>query len=148
MTLDDWLSNRWLTRHSTAPQEVVDLLAVADRDLGDCRVPGLSPDARLSLAYSAAVQLATAALAAEGFRPGRAGPHHHWAIQSLAHTLGAGGDFVGQLDKFRKKRNVLAYERVGSVSDQEADEMLQLALAPRQRVEGWLRSEHPDLLPQ
>ena len=50
MTLDDWLSNRWLTRHSTAPQEIADLLAVVDRDLDDCRVPGLSPDARLSLA--------------------------------------------------------------------------------------------------
>jgi len=146
MTLDDWLSNRWLSRHRTTPQEIADLLAVAERDLQDCQVTGLSADARLSLAYSAAVQLATAALAAAGYRPGRAGPHHHWVIQSLAHTIEAADDLVSQLDKFRKKRNVLAYERAGYVSDQEADEMRQLALALRQRVEGWLRRRHPGLL--
>ena len=33
MDLDDWLNNGWLVRHKASPQEIMDLLGVADRDL-------------------------------------------------------------------------------------------------------------------
>ena len=46
-----------------------DLLGVAERDLADCGVPGLSADWRLNISYNAALQLATAALAAAGIAP-------------------------------------------------------------------------------
>ena len=32
MSLQSWLSNGWLVTHQTGPQEIADLLAVADRD--------------------------------------------------------------------------------------------------------------------
>ena len=63
MSLHEWLSNGWLTEHVTSPEEVRDLLGVCDRDLKDCRTPGLSADWRFSIAYNAALQAATAALA-------------------------------------------------------------------------------------
>jgi len=31
MSLKDWQLNGWLTAHTTSPQEMADLLAVADR---------------------------------------------------------------------------------------------------------------------
>ncbi len=54
--------------HQTSPREIADLFGVADRDLRDCQVRGLSADWRLNIAYNAALQIATVALAAAGYR--------------------------------------------------------------------------------
>ncbi|OGL59638.1 MAG: hypothetical protein A3J27_15070 [Candidatus Tectomicrobia bacterium RIFCSPLOWO2_12_FULL_69_37] len=145
MSLSDWLANGWLREHRTSPEEVRDLLGVADRDLADCQTPGLSPDWRLNIAYNAAIQVAAAALAASGFRPSREA-HHYRVIQSLAHTIGAEARLIVQLDQFRKKRNVGEYERAGAVSEREAEEMAALARVFRRDVERWLRAQHPGLL--
>jgi hypothetical protein len=75
MSLPDWLANRWLVQHESSREEVEDLLAVVDRDLTDAAIEGLSPDWRLGIVYNAALQLATLALAVEGYRPGRERAH-------------------------------------------------------------------------
>ena len=145
MSLGDWLRNGWLAEHTTSPTEIGELLAIADRDLADCRVQGLSPEWRLNIAYNAALQASTAALAACGYRASREA-HHYRVIQSLALTIGADASLVRQFDLFRKKRNIGGYERVGTVSDQEANEMIALAEQIRQKVRDWLVSYHPDLV--
>jgi hypothetical protein len=145
VSLQDWLKSRWLIKHQTSRQEIVDLLGMADRDLVQCRTPTLSPDWQLNIAYNAALQAATAALAAAGYRAAREA-HHYRVIQSLAHTIKADPVLIAQLDKFRKKRNISDYERVGAVSQQEANEMFVLAKNLRDEVEKWLRSNHPELL--
>lgn len=145
MSLKNWLNNGWLTEHRTSTQEITALLAVADRDLADCRTSGLSSDWKLNIAYNAALQTATAALAASGYRAAREA-HHYRIIQSLAHTIKADASLIALLDQFRKKRNISGYEISGMVSDQEAKEMMDLAIRLRQNVEKWLRKTHPDLL--
>jgi len=145
VSLQDWLKSRWLIKHQTSRQEIVDLLGMADRDLAQCRTPNLSPDWQLNIAYNAALQAATAALAAAGYRAMREA-HHYRVIQSLAHTIKADPVLIAQLDKFRKKRNISDYERAGGVSEQEANEMFALAKNLRNEVEKWLRSNHPELL--
>jgi len=145
MSLQSWQKNGWLYEHQTSPQEIANLLAVADRDLADCRTPGLSADWRLNIAYNAALQTATAALYARGYRAARE-MHHYRTIQSLAITVGADSPLIGQLDQFRKKRNIGGYERAGLVSDQEADEMIALALRLKHMIENWLQENHPALL--
>ena len=145
MSLRDWAKNGWLTEHKSSPQEIAELLRVADRDLVDCQVSGLSSDWRLSIAYNAALKLGTAALAAEGYRASREA-HHYRIIQSLAFTIGAGKELVIQLDQLRKKRNISDYERAGMVSDLEANEMIALAEKLRKHVLNWLHSNQPELL--
>lgn len=145
MSLEDWLKNGWLVEHRTSAAEIAELLAIADRDLADCQVPGLSPDWKLNIAYNAALQSATAALAACGYRASR-DAHHYRVIQSLALTIIADAGLVRQLDLFRKKRNVGRYERAGTVSYQEASEIIALADRIRQEVENWLKSQRSDLL--
>ncbi|MBW1751997.1 MAG: hypothetical protein JRJ46_02615 [Deltaproteobacteria bacterium] len=145
MSLKNWLNNGWLTEHRTSTQEITSLLAVADRDLADCRTSGLSSDWQLNIAYNAALQTATAALAASGYRAAREA-HHFRIIHSLGHTIKADADLITLLDRFRKKRNISGYEISGMVSDQEAKEMMDLATRLRQNVEEWLRKIHPDLL--
>ena len=145
MSLQDWLKSHWLVKHQTSRQEILDLLSMADRDLTQCRTPNLSPDWQLNIAYNAALQAATAALAAAGYRAAREA-HHYRVIQSLAYTIEAEQSLIAQLDKFRKKRNIGSYERVGAVSEQEVKEMVALARVLRNKVENWLKKNHPELL--
>ena len=145
MSLQDWLKSRWLIEHRTSRQEISELLSMADRDLAQCQTANLSPDWQLNIAYNAALQAATAALAAAGYRAAKEA-HHYRVIQSLAHTIKADARLIAQLDKFRKKRNIGSYERAGAVSEQEVKEMFALATNLRDEVEKWLRSNHPELL--
>jgi hypothetical protein len=145
VSLQDWLKSRWLIEHQTSRQEISDLLSMADRNLAQCQTPHLSPDWQLNIAYNAALQAATVALAAAGYRAAREA-HHYRVIQSLAHTIKSHATLIAQLDIFRKKRNIAEYERAGVVSEQEAKEMFVLAKNLKAEVEKWLRSTHPDLL--
>jgi len=144
MSLSDWLKAQWLTEHKTSPEEIANLLAVADRDLRDCQAAGLSDDGRLAFGYRAVMQCALAALAACGYRPSR-DSHHYRVIQSLVHTIGADTKLVAQVDAFRKKRNTGDYEIAGLITKKEADEMVALAQHLRKLVEDWLRANHPEL---
>ena len=145
--MTDWARNGWLVEHRTSPQEIADLLGVADRDLRDGVVKDLSEDWRLAIGYNAALQCATTALAACGYRASR-DTYHYRVIQSLAHTIGANANLIAQLDAFRKKRNIGDYERAGLVSETEAREMLALARTLRKYVEEWLQQNHSHLLPK
>ncbi len=102
MSLEDWLRNGWLVEHKTSLAEISDLLAIADRDLVDCRVQGLSAEWKLNIAYNAALQAATAALAACGYRASR-DAHHDRVIQSLTFTIEADPSLLRRFDAFRKK---------------------------------------------
>jgi hypothetical protein len=145
MSLQSWLQNSWLIRHTTSPEEITNLLALSDRDLVACQVKQLPADWRFTIAYNAGLQAATAALAAAGYRATRDN-HHYRVIQSLEFTTAPGRTFIDTLDGFRKKRNVSSYDVAGSVSDKEADEMLKLATILRADVEKWIRATRPELL--
>lgn len=145
MTLQSWLLNDWLKPHKTSPNEVSDLFALIERDLDDCQAAGLSADWSLNIAYNAALQAATIALAASGYRAGRES-HHYRIIQSLTYTIDAPENLIAHFDQFRKKRNIGEYERAGIASDQEAKEMFSLAKKIRDEVAAWLLKTHPELM--
>ena len=84
-------------------------------------------------------------MAAAGYRPSREA-HHYRVIQSLRETLGADAAVVATFDAFRKKRNISGYERVGLVSDADAEAMRALAVALRGDVTAWLKRHHGDVL--
>ena len=145
MSLSDWLKFGWLSEHQPTASEIQDLFALVERDLADAEVEALSADWRLNIAYNAALQAATAALAASGFRASRES-HHYRVIQSLGSTIGAPPGVVARFDLFRKKRNLGGYERAGAVSEQEAREMLSFARELAAGVRRWLEANHPELL--
>jgi hypothetical protein len=145
VSLREWLSYGWLTEHQTTAAEVRDLFAVIERDLADSDLTALSLDWRLNIAYNAALQAATAALAACGYRAAREA-HHYRVIQSLAYTIGSPKALISRLDLFRKKRNLGGYERAGAISEQEAKEMIALAQELDAEVRRWFSLNHPELL--
>ena len=145
MSLSDWLTFGWATAHAPTRDEIRALLAVADRDLKDSAVAGLSEDSQLGLAYNAALQSATAALAAEGYRVAREAKHLR-TIESLAFTIRLEPAAVRKFDAFRRKRNVSDYERAGATSPSEAAEMRAFARDLRARVQAWLEGHHGELM--
>jgi hypothetical protein len=118
---------------------------VVDRDLADSAAEGLSADWRMNIAYNAALQAASAALAAAGYRATR-DQHHYRVIQSLGETLATDDATVNMFDMFRKKRNTAGYDRAGLVSDADATAMRVLAQRLKADLLRWLKKNHPELL--
>ena len=145
MSFQTWVEYGWLKAHQSSPEEIGNLFGIIDRDLKDCEVPGLSADARLERAYNAALQCATVALFASGYRASSR-DNHYKVIESLEMTL-QDSEIKQKLDRFRAKRNKLNYEMAGAVSDREVEEMVSLARELRPRVRAWLEKNHPALLP-
>ena len=145
-SFESWLRNRWLVRHTSSGKEIANLFALSDRDLDACQTKNLPADWRFAIAYNAALQAATAALAAAGYRASRES-HHHRVILSLEFTLAPERKLIDTFDKFRKKRNISSYDVAGSVSDKEAREMYELAAVLRAKVEQWIWRHHRKLLP-
>jgi hypothetical protein len=145
VSLQDWLNEKLIEKHRTSAGEIANLLHICDRDLEKVQIAELGPDWRLSIAHNAALQAATAALAAAGYRARNEGQHYR-LIQSLAFTVNTKPAVIKQLDKFRKKRNMSDYERAGLVTEQEATEMIELAKQIRNDVEFWIRLNYPDLI--
>jgi hypothetical protein len=139
------LKNGWLVEHSPTSREIADLLAIVERDLKTARIEGQDTYWLFAMAYNAALQAATAALAASGYQAAR-DSHHYRVIESLSLTIGAEPDLIRVFDTFRKKRNIGTYHHVDSVSENEAAEMLTLATNLQERVLQWIRANHPALL--
>jgi len=145
MSLRDWVQYGWLTEHQSSREEIKNLLGVVDRDLRECQAKGLGADWRFAIAYNAALQAATAALAAAGYRSTR-DSHHYRVFQSLEYTIMAEPKLIYRLDAFRRKRNLSSYEVGGMVSGGEAKEMASEAGELRRLVERWMQAENPELL--
>ena len=63
MSFADWVKNGWLVAHKTSKREIANLLGIVARDLKDSQAKDVSDDWRFAIAYNAALQAATAALA-------------------------------------------------------------------------------------
>lgn len=146
MSLSAWLDAGILIKHTPRPQEIKELLAIVERDLRECRVPGLSPEWQLSIAYNAVLQAATAALAASGYRVRRQAGAHYYTLESLAHTVRLDPKLLQMLHVLRKKRHLSDYVRAGAVSQREAMESIELVHKVCTDIRHWLKEHHPDLL--
>jgi uncharacterized protein (UPF0332 family) len=114
--------------------------------VSDAAVPQLSADRRFVTAYNAALALATVVLSAGGYRAVGAG--HHWTtIQALPELLGPEAQTrADYLDTCRSRRNTADYDRVGTVSNVEAEELLAEVAAFHDDVLEWLRANYPGLV--
>ncbi len=139
MSLEKWLANGWLQKYATSKAEVQDWLKVADRELKDAELEGLSTDGRLDLAYSAGLQIAVIALALAGYRIPKGGGHHQRTIEALEFTLSR--EIRDSMLPFNRARNRNLYMRAGATSEVQAKEMVLLAKKMRAQVMEMLR-EH------
>ena len=146
MSLQTWAADGRLVPHKTTRVEMANFLAMAQHDLEQCRVEGLSSGWRLNIAYNGLLQAATAALAASGYRAPAGEGHHYFVLQSLAFTVGFEEVAARKLDTLRKKRHNATYGHPGAVSDAEASDALKLITESCAKIEAWLRKNHSDLI--
>lgn len=141
MTLQDWLSNGWLKRHTSSPQEIRDLLDKVDRDIAEAAKEEITLDWRLAIAYNACLGCAMVALRASGYRmPASAGQHYR-TIQSLRFTINPDSDIIISLEAISKKRAVVSYDAAGTVTEGEVEEARRLAEDVLELLQRWLE-EH------
>jgi hypothetical protein len=146
MNFERLLAQGRLRRHKTNRTEIQQLLRLADRDIADSQVKGISADRRFLIAYDAVLTLATIPLCCSGYQT--QGKGHHWTtFQCLPELMGAGtSEAVEYFELCRMKRNVSAYDRSGQISQAEAKELLSEAKAFKSVVLAWLKVEHPQLI--
>jgi hypothetical protein len=146
MSLRKWLHEGRLKRHKTSDKEVADLLQVIDRDLVDAAIKEVSADRRFATAYNAALQLATIALFASGYRTAKSG--HHWVtFMVLPDVMGPEAqDRANYFNSCRLTRHAADYDRAGVVSEAVAEEVLEEARAFKDELLRWLGANHPHLL--
>ena len=145
MTLKNLLG---LSLDAVAPDKarIGKLLAAAERNIADSRVPALSTETRFDAAYKAVMQLAMVALNANGYRTMTSKPgHHQTAIQTLAVSVGLDPAKVILLDALRKQRNLSDYSD-DLVPEPAAAECLVSASDLLLHVRTWLAAHRPDLL--
>lgn len=122
------------------------LLEASRSSLADAQLAGLSDESRFDLAYKAIMQVANAALQANGFRTLTSRPgHHQTMIQTLPRSIGLAPEVMVLLDQLRKQRNEIDYSGE-LVSASMANEAIRQAEALQLQVVDWLRHHRPDLL--
>jgi len=146
MTLQDWLSNDWLKRHTTSQQEISGLLAKVERDIAEASKEEITLDWRLAIAYNACLGCATIALRASGYRmPGGTGQHYR-TIQSLRYTINPDSDIIISLEAISKKRAIVNYDAAGTITEAEVEEALNLSSDLRSSLLDWLKGRFPELI--
>jgi len=145
MTLENLLGIR-LEAITADPIMIQKLLQAADSSLKDASIEALSNETRFDVAYKAIMQLANAALQANGFRTLTSVPgHHQTMIQSLPKSVGLPRERMIELDTLRKQRNLADYSGA-LVTDKECDSCIMLAQELYTLVEQWLLNNKPQLL--
>lgn len=120
------------------------LLRAARRNIADALVDVISVENRFDAGYKAILQLANAALQADGYRTLTNRPGHHMTmLQSLPRTIGLDRERMIVLDTLRKQRNVADYSG-DPVPESALEECLAAAEALFEDVEAWLREGHPE----
>lgn len=146
MSLESWSKNGWLRPYRTSPSQIAELFAIADRDLADARTDRLSADWQFGIAYNAALKLCTIVLYAEGYRPEKNLAHYR-TLQALPLVLGADRqDDADYLETCRSKRNTAEYDAAGTISREEANELIRFVADFRPTVLAWLKAKHPEIV--
>jgi len=146
MNLESLQAQDRLRPHKTSQEEILQMLRIAERDLEDATVTGLSSDRRFLIAYDAALTLATIPLYCSGYETHGAG--HHWmTFLVLPDVMGPEcRELADYFELCRTKRNVGTYDRGGQISQSEAEELIAEVADFKSAVEDWLLTNHPNLI--
>jgi hypothetical protein len=145
MTWNDWLRDGRVEKHKPVRAEIAAHRQAAERSLGDAALQGLSPEGRFQLAYTAALDLATLAVLASGYRIKTRIGHHQLTFEAAGVALGQeSSTLIKYLDLCRRTRNVISYEG-DEISASQANELLGECRRLAALVDEWLVKHHPEL---
>ncbi len=135
-----------LERVSPDAATIARLLTAANRNIIDAQIETISAENRFDAAYKAIMQLANAALQANGYRTLTSKPGHHMTmLQLLQKTIGLDQQSMIVLDALRKQRNVADYSG-DTVPLSTVETCLIHAHKLQSGVLAWLRKNTPNLI--
>ena len=142
MTLDNLIGIS-LEKIPSNPDAIKRLLHAAERNIVDSKIDLVSAENRFDAAYKAIMQLANAALQANGYRTLTSKPgHHQTMIQLLPQTLGTDKKTVIILDAMRKQRNIADYSG-GIIPESAVVTCIAQAEALLNDFKKWLKINEP-----
>ena len=143
MSLDN-LIGRTLEKIEPDASVIKRLLSSAKRNIADAYVTEISLENQFDAAYKAIMQLANAALQANGFRTLTSKPGHHMTmIQGLSQTINLDNETVIVLEALRKQRNVADYSG-DEVPASAVDECVKYAEKLFHAVKQWVKDNKPE----
>ena len=145
MTLDN-LVGRGLEKAQSDSEELARYLGRVRRKLEDSRQKNISLDSRFDVAFEALLQIALAALRANGYRTTSGAGHQQLAIQALPKTIGVSAGDVRALDEFRKKRSAGLYLAEFEPSEAEVGALVGAVERLHKQLLAWLKAKRPELL--
>lgn len=125
-----------MKRQPTSQDEMDRLFHLVDRDLEQARVPGLYPDGQFTFVYNAALQLCTILIRSHGVRVGTVGRHQETFYEAARLASEKVRPLIQHFDRARRKRNILMYDRAGTVTEREVEDLFEAVGEFRQ----WLRT--------
>ena len=146
MSLKDWQDNGWLKPHKTDKEEISNLLAVVERDLKDAGTYGLSPDWQFGIAYNAALKLCTIVLYTQGYRTENTLAHYRTIMALKEIPTNQWRDHAIYLNACRMRRNTLEYDRVDTVSANDAFQLIAFTTSFLSEVREYLKKHYPHYL--
>jgi hypothetical protein len=124
--------------------ELDNLRSIVARSLKDATAPGLSADARFTMAYDAARTLSLIIVRASGYRPRTVGAHYNTFL-ALEAADPAFAALSAYFDGCRIKRNSCEYDFAGGISGTDADGLLKAVRQFAMDAEAWIYARFPHL---
>ena len=144
MSWANLLAAKQVTALPSSKAELDNLRSIVSRSLKDVVSPGLSADARFTLAYDAARTLSLLIVRAEGYRPRTVGGHYNTFV-ALEAADPAFAALSAYFDGCRMKRNSCEYDFAGGVSDTDAENLLREVRQFALDAEAWIKARYPHL---
>ena len=128
-----------MERRPSSPAELAELRRLAQREISDAGVAGLSLEGKFEHAYAAARALALMVVRTEGYRPTATGGSHYNTFLALeAADPGTFARYSAYLDTCRAKRNDLSYDLARATSETEVRELLKVIPGLAGVVDSWV----------
>ena len=88
------------------------------------------------------------AIACAGYRVTARSGHHETSFEILELAVGSSvSRWISYFDACRRKRNIVDYDSAYMVTETEAKELLQKAIAFREFIESWIAENHSQFVP-
>lgn len=132
MNLSDLLKSRLVEEFEASPEQVRNEMEIARGNVRSARriLEIQEWEIAHNTAYNAMLQAARALMFAKGYRP--MSREHHVAVVSFVQAVYSaklGGELVRAFENARKRRNESLYDRAGSISPEQARDLLEKAQA-------------------
>lgn len=140
MNLEELEKQDMIRKFPVYPENVKSSLELARRDLETAkRTFETDHDWAFSIAYNSVLQAARALMFYKGYRP--AGDRQHLSVAKFTESV-LGDKYMQEIaafDRLRRKRHIAVYDRVGTISEQEARFAIETAEKFLKTIEGEIR---------